>query len=113
MERTSLEQQRGTSMIYNTETLETIRPLSNDERRAVWAAAFYGAGWHRGRATPDEINGNPPGEPSKLNTESMDRDTGSKGCDCLVEHLQSLSANVGYRTDGYIPLTYCRDIQRD
>lgn len=38
-------------MIIYTDTLEDLRPLSVDERRAVWAAAFYGAGWHRERAS--------------------------------------------------------------
>lgn len=50
---------------YNTDTLETIRPLTNDERRAVWAAAFYGAGWHRLPALPLDTSGQTPGESSQ------------------------------------------------
>lgn len=26
---------------------ESIRPLSNDERRAAWAARYFSAGYHR------------------------------------------------------------------
>lgn len=47
MGKLSLAAREGDSMILKTDTLESIRPLSPDERRAIWAAAFYGAGWHR------------------------------------------------------------------
>ncbi|WP_161487754.1 MULTISPECIES: hypothetical protein [unclassified Rhodanobacter] len=36
----------NTSLMH-TRTVESIRPRSNDERRAQWAAKFFGAGHHR------------------------------------------------------------------
>jgi hypothetical protein len=31
---------------HATERAESVRPLSNDERRAHWAARYFGAGYH-------------------------------------------------------------------
>ena len=33
--------------IAHASDMEVIRPLSNDERLAMWAARYYGGGWHR------------------------------------------------------------------
>lgn len=37
-------------MIAHAHNLESIRPLSNNERRAQWAARYYRAGLHSDRA---------------------------------------------------------------
>jgi hypothetical protein len=34
------------------ERAETYRPLSNNERRAIWAAKFFGAGYHLRQQKP-------------------------------------------------------------
>ncbi len=34
-------------MIYHTDTLESIRPLTPDERRALWAARYFALGAQR------------------------------------------------------------------
>lgn len=49
-------------MIMHAETMEAIRPLSNDERIGTWAARYFSAGLHRqsaadcvgGEDDPDE-----------------------------------------------------------
>lgn len=46
-------------MIYETRTLESIRPPSNDERMAAWAAKYFSAGFHREIPANDD-NDNPP-----------------------------------------------------
>ena len=33
--------------IAHASDMDVIRPLPNDERRALWAARYYGGGWHR------------------------------------------------------------------
>lgn len=33
--------------IMHARRVDAIRPLSNDERRAMWAARFYAQGHHR------------------------------------------------------------------
>ena len=43
-------------MILPTDTLERTRPLSNDERRAAWAARYYALGFHRREAEPVELD---------------------------------------------------------
>ena len=34
-------------LMHATQRAESIRPLSNDERRACWAAKYFCAGLHR------------------------------------------------------------------
>jgi hypothetical protein len=34
-------------VIIRTDTLESIRPLTDDERRAAWAMRYYALGAHR------------------------------------------------------------------
>jgi hypothetical protein len=38
--------------VMHTRTVESIRPRSNDERRAQWAAKFFAAGYHRQPGKP-------------------------------------------------------------
>ena len=39
-------------MILPTDSMESIRPLSNDDRRAAWAARYYALGLHRSDYVP-------------------------------------------------------------
>lgn len=34
-------------LIFRTRTWRDLKPLTNDERRALWAARFYALGLHR------------------------------------------------------------------
>jgi hypothetical protein len=34
-------------MLMHARTMEALRPLSNDERRAQWAARYFAQGHHR------------------------------------------------------------------
>jgi hypothetical protein len=47
-------------VIYETRTLESIRPPSNDERMAAWAAKYFSAGYHRAPPSNDDDNHTPP-----------------------------------------------------
>jgi len=38
--------------LMNTRTNEAIRPRSNDERRAAWAARYFAQGAHREPSKP-------------------------------------------------------------
>lgn len=43
---------RNTSVMHAAERIESVRQLSNDERRADWAAKFYARGLHRANGQP-------------------------------------------------------------
>lgn len=47
-------------MIFDTRTLESIRPPSNDERMAAWAAKYFSAGFHREIPANDDDPTPPP-----------------------------------------------------
>lgn len=38
--------------VMHTRTIESIRPRSNNERYAQWAAKFFAAGYHREPSKP-------------------------------------------------------------
>jgi hypothetical protein len=41
-------------VIYDTSTLESIRPPSNDERMAAWACKYFSGGYHRDPPANDD-----------------------------------------------------------
>lgn len=43
---------RNTSVMHASNNIEAVRPRSNDEALADWAAKFYARGLHRGNGKP-------------------------------------------------------------
>lgn len=39
-------------LMHATERAESVRPLSNNERRAEWAQKYFGAGYHTRPSKP-------------------------------------------------------------
>jgi hypothetical protein len=50
----------GFAVIYDTRTMESIRPLSNDERMAAWACKYFAAGYHHTPPCNDDDQTPPP-----------------------------------------------------
>lgn len=48
-------------LMHATQRAESVRPPSNDERRAEWAAKYFGAGYHNRPNKPRvRIESEPP-----------------------------------------------------
>ena len=43
---------RNTSVMHASANIESVRPRSNDEARATWAAKYYSRGMHRANGKP-------------------------------------------------------------